>query len=432
MRIRLWPIAALFLVALSLAVILTPFESQAGTRMCALRQGPDGPCTCKRDSDGPGQFSTVPRNLCKRVTKRAPKAAPVATADASVAAQGASNIETSQIPQTSAPSPPGADAAPVSGSVSAKLTSIRQRGKLLCGVNPKLLGFSVQSEAGVWSGMDVDFCRALSAAVFGDANKVDYVPIETSDRFEALKSGRVDLLARNTTWTMSRDVDLGLEFAGVLYYDGQGFLANEERGLVSAQQLSGTTVCVEAGTTSEQNMTYYFKAHDIEATVKSYPTREALLADYQSGACDAISGDHSGLSADRAAFAEPLKHTLLPEIISKEPLGPAVLDDDVQWTKVVRWTLAGLVNAEEIQLDRALASGTDALSGDAARLVEGAGLSGEKLGLSKTWLRDMIAATGHYGEIYDANIGKQSPLGLPRGINALWKKGGLVYAPPMW
>lgn len=313
-----------------------------------------------------------------------------------------------------------------------KLDAVRQRGKLLCGVNTDLLGFSVRTETGVWAGLDVDFCRAVAAAVLEDADKVELVPIETNERFDALKDGRIDVLSRSTTWTMNREVDLGLTFAGVLYFDGQGFMTRDDRGLVSAQQLSGSKVCVEAGTTTEKNMAYFFKAHQVEAQTISLPTREETLKAYAEGTCDTYSGDRSALFSDRASFAEPAMHTILPEVISKEPLGPAVAGGDEEWAAIVRWSLAGLINAEEVGLDRKSAAQDGPLGDEAKRLVDGAGASGEKLRLGKSWLRGAVAAVGNYGEMFEANVGRESPLGMERGLNALWKRGGILIAPPMW
>lgn len=315
---------------------------------------------------------------------------------------------------------------------STKLDEIRARGKLLCGVNTGLLGFSARTESGLWAGLDADFCRALAAAVFGDASKAEFVPLETNERFDALKSGKIDVLSRNTTWTMNREVDMGLSFGGVLYFDGQGFMTSDDRGFVSAQQLSGSKVCVEAGTTSEQNMAYFFKAHQIEAQPMVFPTREEMLKAYADGVCDTYTGDRSALFSDRASFPEPGKHSILPEVISKEPLGPAVLDGDREWAEIVTWTLAALINAEEVGFDRRQAGSVDPLSDDAQRLVDGAGASGEKLRLGKSWVRDAVAAVGNYGEIFEANVGKGSALGMERGLNALWKRGGILTAPPMW
>ena len=397
-------------------------------RLCALRDGARGPCTCERTGGAPGEYVEVTRSRCRAAPvaqKSAPPptttAAPVpasttaaATAPATLAPESGARIETGGLP------------------TSRKIVDVRSRGKLLCGINSDLLGFAKQTDAGSWIGLDVDFCRAVAAAVFGDASKAEFVPIETANRFEALKSGKIDVLARNTTWTMDRDVVLGLEFAGILYIDGQGFMTSDERGLVSAQQLAGLRVCVESGTTSEANAGYYFKAHAIEAELKTYPDRAAMFAAYGKGECEVISGDRTSLFSDRSRLPEPEKHAVLPEVISKEPLGPVVLQDDRGWIEVVRWTLAGLLNAEEVGLNKETANADAPLAGDAARLIEGAGKSGEALGLSPTWLRDVVKAVGNYGEMFETDLGKGSPLGMERGINALWKRGGVLYAPPMW
>ena len=390
--------------------------------LCAFRDGPRGPCTCKTATDGAGQFSVAPRSRC-RTGAPAAKAKEAAVAEASSAA--------SSDPERGAE----AEASPSTATLPASSTTldeVRARGTLRCGVNTGLLGFSLQAGSGRWTGLDVDFCRALAAAVFGDADKVAFVPLETNERFGALKDGRIDVLSRNATWTMEREVDLGLRFAGILYFDGQGFMTGEDRGLVSAQQLTGSKVCVEAGTTTETNMAYYFKSQNIDAETVVFPTREETLKAYTNGDCDSYSGDRSALYSDRATFPEPEQHAVLPEIISKEPLGPAVRKGDDEWIEIVRWTLAGLINAEEVGLDRATAAASGALGDDAARLVAGAGASGEKLRLKASWLRDVVAAVGNYGEMFEANVGKGSPLGMERGLNALWKRGGILSAPPMW
>jgi general L-amino acid transport system substrate-binding protein len=406
-------------------------------RLCALRDGAAGPCTCEVKGGVPGEYVTVARSRCRPApTAQKPSAtATPATPQAAAGAPGA--VPTAAVPSAqSAPAPVATSTTPAAIEtgglpVSRKVTEVRARGKLLCGINTDLLGFSKQTDAGSWIGLDVDFCRAVAAAVFGDANKVEFVPVDTAVRFDTLKAGKIDLLARNTTWTMDRDV-AGLEFAGILYIDGQGFMTSDERGLVSAQQLSGLKVCVESGTTSEANAGYYFKTHAMDVELASFPNRAAMLAAYGKGECDAVSGDRTSLFSDRAGLSEPEKHAVLPEVISKEPLGPVVLQDDREWIEVVRWTLAGLVNAEEAGLTKQAASGGGALEGDAARLVDGAGRNGEALGLSKAWLRDVVGAVGNYGEMFDADLGKGSPLGMERGINALWKRGGVLYAPPMW
>lgn len=433
------------------AWMLSALPASAAYRLCALRDGPSGPCTCV--SDKPGEFVTAPSRFCKK-TPPADKATAKPEPDPSGEKAAAAKTETEEAAapaETAAPAPaapespkaaaapeavkaaPPAPAAPApAAAAQGRLAEIKSRGKLICGVNPNLLGFSLQNAAGQWVGIDADFCRALAAAVFSDASKVEFVPLETNERFEALKSGKIDVLSRNTTWTMGREVEMGLEFAGVLYFDGQGFMTSDERGLVSAQQLAGASVCVEQGTTSADNMAFYFKSHELDVEIKPFATRAELVKAYLEGACDAYSGDRSSLFADRAAFAAPDKHAVLPEVISKEPLGPVVLKADRIWAEIVRWTLAGLVNAEEVGLTRAIAATATPPKGEIERLLDGAGHNGEQLGLTRTWLKDAVAASGNYGEMFDANLGKTSPLGMDRGINALWKRGGILYAPPMW
>lgn len=422
---------------------LSSMASAQGYRLCALREGPQGPCTCEVKGGVAGEYVTAPRSRCRGGTAaKAPAAVPAApnasaTADNQAPAAPAAGAAAAS---TAAPDAAATANAPVTGAAietgglpsSRKILEIRSRGKLLCGINPDLLGFSKQTEAGTWVGLDADFCRAVAAAVFGDASKVEFITVDTASRFDALKSGKIDLLARNTTWTMDRDVALGLEFAGILYIDGQGFMTSDERGLVSAQQLAGLKVCVESGTTSEANAAYYFKSHDSSAELKSFPSRPAMMEAYGKGECDAVSGDRTSLFAQRAGLAEPEQNAVLPEVISKEPLGPVVLQEDREWIETVRWTLAGLINAEEVGLTKELAAGDAPLEGDQARLVEGAGKNGEALGLAPTWLRDVVKSVGNYGEMFEADLGKGSPLGMERGINALWKRGGVLYAPPMW
>lgn len=432
-------------LGLGAAVILSAMSvasgpSEAAYRLCALRDGPSGPCTCKSDGDSAGQFTVVSKSRC-RTAAAAAKAVKGTEAASTPEATDAQPNATAGAEALSAS--PQAAAAPRDGSgpittgalpstTGTRLDQVRQRGKLRCGVNTGLLGFSAQTESGVWAGLDVDFCRALAAAALGDGEKVEFVPLETSERFDALKDGRIDVLARNATWTMNREVDLGLRFAGVLYFDGQGFMTSDDRGFVSAQQLSGSKVCVEAGTTSEKNMDFFFKSVGIEAQAMVFPTREEMLKAYTNGNCDTYTGDRSALFSSRASFPEPARHAILPEVISKEPLGPAVLKDDGEWTEIVTWTLAALINAEEVGLDKRLAGSADPLSDEQQRLIDGAGESGEKLHLDKAWVRTVVAAVGNYGEMFEANVGKGSPLGMERGLNALWKRGGILTAPPMW
>ncbi len=427
--------AALIFSVMSLA----PGPSEAAYRLCALRDGPGGACTCKSDGDSAGQFTVVPKSRCRAAAApakaaNAPNAAstPDATAARPEATAGAAPPSAS--PQAAGASQDGTGPITTGAlpATATRLDQVRQRGKLRCGVNTGLLGFSAQTEAGVWAGLDADFCRALAAAALGDGEKVEFVPLETNERFDALKDGRIDVLARNATWTMNREVDLGLRFAGVLYFDGQGFMTSDDRGFVSAQQLSGSKVCVEAGTTSERNMQFFFKSIGIEAQVMAFPTREATLKAYEKGDCDTYTGDRSALFSSRASFPEPTRHAILPEVISKEPLGPAVLNDDGEWAEIATWTLAALINAEEVGLDKRLAGSVDPLSDEQQRLVDGAGESGEKLHLDKAWLRTVVATVGNYGEMFDVNVGKGSPLGMERGLNALWKRGGILTAPPMW
>lgn len=405
---------------------------EAAPQLCAFRAGPGGPCTCQVPGSAPGDFTVASRSRCLKAARRKQTDTPAVSAEQQSAPAEAVAEKTAAATSGEATADTTSAPAATAAAASDRLQTVRARGKLLCGVNTDLVGFSSMSQTGEWHGLDADFCRAVAAAVFDDAEKVEFVPVETNQRFEALQTGKIDLLARNTTWTMDRDVDMGLEFAGVLYFDGQGFMTGDDRGLVSAQQLAGLKICVEAGTTTEQNMAYYFQAHNLTVEVQTYPSRKELLDAYIAGKCDAYTADRSALFSDRIRFADPTKHAVLPEVISKEPLGPAVAQDDHTWAQIVRWTLAGLINAEEVGLDRAGAKGSGELKDDARRLVDGAARSGEKLGLSKTWLRTVISSVGNYGEIFESNLGKQSPLGMDRGVNALWKRGGIQFAPPMW
>ncbi len=309
-------IAILAVVALMGGGFAQPVDA-ASYKLCAMRQGQKGPCTCEVKGGTPGEFFTVSRSRCRSAVKPAPPAAaaanetaaaPVeATAPANEApAAGASSIETGATSKSD--DAVAQSAAPVSAaspSANRRLLAVRARGVLNCGINPDLLGFAKRTAAGAWTGIDADFCRAVAAAVLGDAGKVAFIPVETNDRFEALTTGAVDILSRNTTWTMDRDVDMALEFAGILYFDGQGFLTSDARGLVSAQQLGGATICVEQGTTSEANMKYYFAAHKVEVVAKTFANRAELLKAYVDGTCEAITGDRSGLFADRAELENP-------------------------------------------------------------------------------------------------------------------------------
>lgn len=311
------------------------------------------------------------------------------------------------------------------------LDAIKARDALVCGVNEGLLGFGLAGADGEWRGFDVDLCRALAAAILGDANKVRFEPLSAAARFEAVAGGKVDILSRNTTHTMQRDVDLGLTFPALTLFDGQGFIAPAETGLVSAQQLTDRTVCVLAGTTTEANLAYFASSLSLSIKTTTFANRADMIAAYAAGTCDAYSADRTSLYADRAGMPDPTAHVILPEVISKEPLGPVVRDADPVFASIVQWTVAGLINAEEVGLTAEQAtSGTG--SKDAKRLLAGADASGAKLGLTAGWLSRAVGAVGNYSEIFEVNLGTSGPLGMERGANALWNKGGLLFAPPMW
>jgi general L-amino acid transport system substrate-binding protein len=312
------------------------------------------------------------------------------------------------------------------------LKAVKERGTLNCGVGQGLLGFSSQDDKGNWSGLDVDICRAVAAAVLGDPAKVTYTPLDATSRFEALQSGKIDMLSRNSTWTMSRETSLGLMFAGVAYYDGQGFLVRRESGVDTALQLGGKTVCTQTGTTSALNLADYFRANEMALKMLQLGTADESRKAYDDRQCDVLTSDVSQLYAERLKLAVPDSHIILPEVISKEPLGPAVRQGDDQWFNLVKWTLYALVNAEELGLkaadiDEALKSSDPNIR----RLVGTEGEFGQQLGLASDWATRAIRASGNYGEIYERNVGTQSRLGIPRGLNALWTKGGIQYAPPV-
>jgi general L-amino acid transport system substrate-binding protein len=329
------------------------------------------------------------------------------------------------------------------------LSAVKSRGVLNCGVSTGLIGFSAKDAAGAWSGFDVDFCRALAAAVLGDAARVTFVPLSAAERFDALRSGSVDLLSRNTTWTLDREASLGLLFGAITYYDGQGFMVARKPGVESALQLGGSRVCVQSGTTSQLNLADYFRANSMTYLEVAFPTSTEALAGLESGACDVLTTDQSALFAERLRLKDPSIATILPDVISKEPLGPVVRADDVAWFNIVKWTAFALINAEELGIMRSTlptarsiaaareAGGSAAAAGGAAprpevlRFVGAEGDLGPKLGLSPSWALDAVEAAGNYAEIYDRNVGASSPLGIPRGMNQLWSMGGILYAPPM-
>ncbi|WP_278923522.1 MULTISPECIES: amino acid ABC transporter substrate-binding protein [Pseudophaeobacter] len=312
------------------------------------------------------------------------------------------------------------------------LDDVKARGKLNCGVTTGLVGFAAPNASGEWEGFDVALCRAVAAAVLGDATAVEFVPTTGKTRFTALASGEIDVLARNTTWTFSRDVDLKFEFTGVNYYDGQGFMVPKELGVSSAKELDGATVCIQTGTTTELNLADFFRSNNISYEPVPIETNAEAQQQYLAGACDVYTTDASGLAATRATFEAPDEHALLPEIISKEPLGPLVRHGDHEWGDVVRWTLNALISAEELGVTSAnlaeMAAGTN--NPEINRLLGTEGTLGEMLGLSADWAKNAIAAGGNYGEVFANNIGEATPIGLARGLNAQWTKGGLLYSPP--
>lgn len=309
--------------------------------------------------------------------------------------------------------------------------TVRERGKLRCGVSQGVLGFSAPDENGVWSGFDIDFCRAVAAATLGNPDKVAYVPLSTKDRFTALQSGEVDLLSRQTTWTRSRDTDLGISFAGISYYDGQAFMIDKDVGVESVKEISGASVCTETGTTTEQNMADYFSANDIEYQVIAFEKPDQTVQAFNTGRCDVYSSDASALYAQRLTLNNPDRFVVLPEVISKEPLGPAVRQGDEQWFKIVRWTLFALIEGEEMGVTRKNAASLIENGTASQKRFLGAGSGASKaMGLDPDWTYRVISAVGNYGEIFERHLGKESPLKIDRGLNRVWSDGGLMYAPP--
>ena len=314
----------------------------------------------------------------------------------------------------------------------ATLDDVKARGELVCGSNVGLAGFGAPDAAGEWKGFDVDFCRAVAAVVLGDATKVKFVPTTGETRFTAVASGEVDLLARNSTLTFTRDIDLKLDFPAINYYDGQGFMVKKDLGVTSAKELDGATVCIQTGTTTELNLADFFKFNNISYTPVTVQDDSEAQRQYLSGACDAYTTDASGLASSRATMADSENHIILPEIISKEPLGPAVRHGDNQWSDLVRWTFNALLIAEEkgitkANIEEVAASSTDP---EVRRMLGLEGDMGKMLGVDNDAFKRAIAAVGNYGEIFEANIGQSTPIGLARGLNALWTQGGLQYAAP--
>lgn len=307
-----------------------------------------------------------------------------------------------------------------------------RRDAVLCGVNTGLPGFSNPDDKGNWSGFDVDFCRAVAAAIFDDPNKVKFIPLDANDRFKELQSRKVDILSRNSTWSMSRETNYDLYFPAVSYYDGEGFMLPKSRNIETALELDGSKVCVQEGTTTQLNLADYFRANNIKYQEMKFGKLDDVLKAYSSGQCDTLTADVSQLYALRLTFGKPDDHVILPDVISKEPLAPVVRQRDDDWMMIVKWTLYAMINAEELgitskNIDEALKSKKP----DVMRLVGTEGAYGEDLGLTKDWAARIIRRVGNYGEVYERNIGSGSKLGIPRGLNQLWNAGGIQYAPPI-
>ena len=319
----------------------------------------------------------------------------------------------------------------IAGSHGSTLDVVKERGKLMCGSNTGLAGFGNPNDAGVWEGIDVDVCRAVAAAVFGDASKVEYVPTTSKVRFTVLQSGEIDVLSRNTTWTVSRDSDLGLDFVGVNYYDGQGFMVKSSLGVSSALDLDGASVCIQVGTTTEMNLADYFAFHGMSYESVPVETNSEADAAYLAGRCDVYTTDASGLWASRAGYPNPSEHVVLPEIISKEPLGPTVRHGDSQWADIVGWSLNAMIIGEELGITSA---NVDDMKGSAnpevKRLLGVDAGYGAMLGLSDDWAYNVLKQVGNYAESFERNVGMGSNIGIARGLNALYKDGGILYAPP--
>jgi general L-amino acid transport system substrate-binding protein len=307
-----------------------------------------------------------------------------------------------------------------------------KRGHVMCGVNTGLPGFSNADAKGEWSGFDVDFCRAVASAIFNDPTKVKFIPLDANQRFKELGNRTVDILSRNSTWTMSRETDYALHFAGVSYYDGEGFMLRKSRNIESGLELGGSKVCVQGNTTTQLSLADYFRANNMKFDEVKADKIDDLLKSYDSGQCDVITADVSQLYALRLKLSKPDEHAILPDVISKEPLAPVVRQKDDDWLLIVKWTLYAMINAEELginskNIDEALKSKKP----DVMRLVGTEGIYGEQLGLTKDWAARIIRHVGNYAEVYERNVGVDSPLAIPRGLNHLWSQGGIQYAPPI-
>mgnify|MGYP001416159103 CR=1 FL=1 len=315
---------------------------------------------------------------------------------------------------------------------SATLDAVKAKGYLQCGVTGGVPGFSAPDANNVWTGIEVDFCRAMAAAIFNDPQAVRYTPLTSQERFTALSAGEIDVLSRTTTWTMSRDTQLGIKFIGTMFYDGQGFMVRKADGIASALDLSGAAVCIESGTTTELNAADFFAANKLEFKTVVFVDQDEVVKAYEDGRCDVYTTDSSALAAERSKFANPADHIILPEIISKEPLGPVVRQGDDGWFNIARWTYFALLEAEELgvtsaNVDEMLGSDNPAIK----RLLGVEGDFGTPIGLTKDWAYQIIKHVGNYAETYERNVGPSTPIGLARGLNALWRDGGIQYSPPI-
>jgi general L-amino acid transport system substrate-binding protein len=310
------------------------------------------------------------------------------------------------------------------------LKTVRDRGSLICGVSQGLPGFSSPDDKGNWTGLDVDFCRAIAGAIFNDPTKVKFTPLSAKDRFEPLRSGEIDVLSRNTTWTSSRDALFN--FAGVVYYDGQGFMVRKALKVNSALELNGASVCAQSGTTTELNLADYFRANNMKYEIVAFGTADETIKAYESGRCDAFTTDVSQLHSERLKLSNANDHVILPEVISKEPLGPVVRQGDDQWFDVVKWVLFAMLNAEELGVSsKTIDEALKTKQPEIRRLLGLEGAHGEQLGLTRDWVVRIVRHVGNYGEIFERNVGASSKLGISRGLNRLWTKGGIQYAPPI-
>ncbi|MGL4241916.1 MAG: amino acid ABC transporter substrate-binding protein [Beijerinckiaceae bacterium] len=312
------------------------------------------------------------------------------------------------------------------------MEQVRQRGALNCGVSQGLIGFSERKADGTWSGFDVDVCRAIAAVVLGDASKVSFVPLSAAERFDALRQGRIDVLSRNTTWTLQREAEFGLLFSAVVFHDGQGFMVHRDLNVTSALELDKRKLCVQAGTTAQATVGEYFAANSMAVAVQTYPDAAATLAAFSARQCDVMTTDNSGLFAERLKLPQPQNAVILPDIVSKEPLGPATRADDIRWHNVVKWIAFALINAEELGItSQNIADAQKSQKPEVRRFAGAEGGLGAMLGLPGDWALKAVASVGNYAELYERNVGTGSRLGIPRGLNQLWSNGGILFAPPI-